>query len=465
MAVLAVTPVMQFFDDNGNVLAGGKIYTYAAGTTAPKTAYLDADEVAEATNPIILDAFGRTVFFVNGAYKYELYDSADNLIRTVDDVESFTTTGEAASAFFQSFSGDGSTSSFTLSADLGTEEKNLMVFVDSGLENYVTNGTFATDTDWTKGSGWVIGSGVATATAASSDIDQDAGITLAAGTAYTVVYTITRSAGTLTPKIGGQSGTTQNAAGTYREVIVAGSSQKIAFEGAGFSGTLDNVSVTVAAEAGYNILSPSDFTISGTSLAFGTTPAAGTNNIYVFAPSLLAASASASADAAAASEAAAAESANSAAGYAARNKWEYDTTTTMADPGTGKIRFNSATPGSASAIAISDLSDNTSNPDVGAWLDTFGDGDGGILEIFKDESNFLRFTVTADIDNTSWHQLTVTNILSVGTITNTNELYIGFVKSGVTTVAGGITALTGDVTAAGSGSVATTLANSGVTVR
>jgi hypothetical protein len=33
---------------------------------------------------------------------------------------------------------------------------------------YVTNGTFATDTGWTKGTGWTIGAGVATATGAIS---------------------------------------------------------------------------------------------------------------------------------------------------------------------------------------------------------------------------------------------------------------------------------------------------------
>ncbi len=39
----------------------------------------------------------------------------------------FNLEGEANDAFFQSFSGDGTTTTFTLSEDLGTEEKGLMV--------------------------------------------------------------------------------------------------------------------------------------------------------------------------------------------------------------------------------------------------------------------------------------------------------------------------------------------------
>ena len=50
----------QFFTDDGEVLAGGKIYTYAAGTTTPQTTYTSAVGVAANSNPIILDSAGRT---------------------------------------------------------------------------------------------------------------------------------------------------------------------------------------------------------------------------------------------------------------------------------------------------------------------------------------------------------------------------------------------------------------------
>lgn len=49
----------QFFDNNGDPLTGGKLYTYAAGTTSPQATYTSAAGVSAHSNPIILDAGGR----------------------------------------------------------------------------------------------------------------------------------------------------------------------------------------------------------------------------------------------------------------------------------------------------------------------------------------------------------------------------------------------------------------------
>ena len=109
---------------------------------------------------------------------------------------------------------------------------------------YVTNGAFASDTGWTKGTGWSIAAGVASATTATSDLSQTSAITLIAGYTYTITYTVSRSAGTVTPSIGGTAGTARSSSATFTETIVAGSTQILAFTGAGFTGTIDNVSVT-----------------------------------------------------------------------------------------------------------------------------------------------------------------------------------------------------------------------------
>ncbi len=110
---------------------------------------------------------------------------------------------------------------------------------------YVTNGTFTTDTGWTKGTGWTIGTGVATATGAiSTALSQTAAITLIAGYTYTITYTVSRSAGSVTPSIGGVDGVARSSSATFTETIIAGSTQILAFTGAGFTGTLDNISVT-----------------------------------------------------------------------------------------------------------------------------------------------------------------------------------------------------------------------------
>ena len=112
--------------------------------------------------------------------------------------------------------------------------------------NLVTNGGFDTDTDWTKGTGWTIGSGVATK-AAGTAAGLDQSIDLALGKAVRVSIGLTVSAGTFTPQlIGGTtvSGTARTTTGTYAETLrsnAAASSLRILANSAG-AGTLDNVS-------------------------------------------------------------------------------------------------------------------------------------------------------------------------------------------------------------------------------
>ena len=84
-------PGAQFFDDNGDPLSGGKIFTYAAGTTTPKATYTDYTGGTAHANPIILDAAGRPpseVWLAYGdAYKFILKDSLDTLIGTFDHID------------------------------------------------------------------------------------------------------------------------------------------------------------------------------------------------------------------------------------------------------------------------------------------------------------------------------------------------------------------------------------------
>ena len=49
----------QFFDNNGAPLAGGLIYTYAAGTTTPQATYTTSAGTTAHTNPIVLNSAGR----------------------------------------------------------------------------------------------------------------------------------------------------------------------------------------------------------------------------------------------------------------------------------------------------------------------------------------------------------------------------------------------------------------------
>ena len=82
----------QFFTNTGAVLTGGKIYTYAAGTTTPATTYTSSAGVSVHTNPIVLDAAGRVanggeIWLTDGvSYKFVLKDSNDVLIATYDNI-------------------------------------------------------------------------------------------------------------------------------------------------------------------------------------------------------------------------------------------------------------------------------------------------------------------------------------------------------------------------------------------
>jgi|GEM_PF-6567655 len=111
--------------------------------------------------------------------------------------------------------------------------------VYSGVES-VTNGRFDEDASWTKGTGWTISGGTANATTASATLAQ-AGI-LTAPSTYRIKYTITRSAGTITPTFGTTAGTTRSTSGTFTEEVVADATG-FSFVTSGFTGTVDNVSI------------------------------------------------------------------------------------------------------------------------------------------------------------------------------------------------------------------------------
>lgn len=75
----------RFYDLAGNVLSGGKLYTYAAGTVVPKATFSDQAATIPNTNPVILDIRGEALVRWEGSYKYVLKTSADVTIETIDD--------------------------------------------------------------------------------------------------------------------------------------------------------------------------------------------------------------------------------------------------------------------------------------------------------------------------------------------------------------------------------------------
>jgi hypothetical protein len=92
MANLGPAPKVQFFNTNGDFLVGGKVYTYAAGTTTPLETYTDSSSASLNSNPVILNARGEAnIWFGAGVYKVKLTDSNDVEIWTVDNVAAYAT--------------------------------------------------------------------------------------------------------------------------------------------------------------------------------------------------------------------------------------------------------------------------------------------------------------------------------------------------------------------------------------
>lgn len=79
-------PRFREFDDNGDPLAGGKLWTYAEGTSTPKASYTDASGTVENTNPVILDAGGAAAVWLTGRYKLKLLTANDVPRWTMDNV-------------------------------------------------------------------------------------------------------------------------------------------------------------------------------------------------------------------------------------------------------------------------------------------------------------------------------------------------------------------------------------------
>lgn len=81
----------QFLDNNGVILSGGKIYTYAAGTTTPQATYTSSSGATPHANPIVLDSAGRVpggeIWLTNGVtYKFVIETSLGVLLGTYDNL-------------------------------------------------------------------------------------------------------------------------------------------------------------------------------------------------------------------------------------------------------------------------------------------------------------------------------------------------------------------------------------------
>jgi hypothetical protein len=80
--------IEQLLNNDGVLLAGGKVYTYQTGTTTPLATYVDNLGVTPNANPLILDSSGRgdLWFQVGLSYKVVVQKASGTVLKTVDGV-------------------------------------------------------------------------------------------------------------------------------------------------------------------------------------------------------------------------------------------------------------------------------------------------------------------------------------------------------------------------------------------
>ncbi len=144
-----------------------------------------------------------------------------------------------------------------------------------------------------------------------------------------------------------------------------------------------------------------------------------------------------SATAAAASASSASTSATTAASEASAvaPKYTFSTTTSMADPGAGILRYNHGTVASVTAIAIDDTTADTGNPDIEAWIASWDDSTStvkGQLRLVEPgtPANYAVFNITGLTNNSGWVQIAVTHVDSNGTFSNTDSIRVSFFRNG-----------------------------------
>ena len=117
-------------------------------------------------------------------------------------------------------------------------------------------------------------------------------------------------------------------------------------------------------------------------------------------------------------------------------QFTYSTTTTDADPGDGKLRFNNTTLSSATIAYIDDKEIN--GTDVSAWVQSFDDVTGNATNrgrIRMSKANTLDtwavFKVSGAVtDASGYNKLALTYIDTAGTFANNDKVFLSFVASG-----------------------------------
>jgi hypothetical protein len=122
----ALYPTTQWFDNNGDPLASGKIYTYITGTVTPLSTYTSSSESVANANPLILSSSGRGELWLASSSNYDIVvkDSNDVTLEEITNI-----------------SGSGITLSLNsiLSADMNLNGFDIKVSDNTGIKDTNNN--------------------------------------------------------------------------------------------------------------------------------------------------------------------------------------------------------------------------------------------------------------------------------------------------------------------------------------
>lgn len=125
------------FDSNGDPLAGGKLYSYIAGTSTLLTTYTDSGGLTSNSNPVILDANGAAdVWLGNRIYKFVLTDAADVQIFSKDNIDGTDSGSNSTVPWATHNVTDGQAA-----ADLAAETVNFALYTQAIWDCEITRGT------------------------------------------------------------------------------------------------------------------------------------------------------------------------------------------------------------------------------------------------------------------------------------------------------------------------------------
>jgi len=185
----------QFFDNSGQVLTGGLIYTYSAGTTTPATTYTTSSGLTAQPNPIVLNASGRVpdsgeIWLSDGLlYKFALKDQYGVQIATYDNISGINSNFVAYTSQSEVQTATQGQTVFTLvDIQYVPATNNLAVYVNGSKQIDPTNYVETDSTTVTFVSGLNVGDVVqfSTATPVASNVVSAANVSYNEGSAGAV---------------------------------------------------------------------------------------------------------------------------------------------------------------------------------------------------------------------------------------------------------------------------------------